>query len=296
MHLIEERNGRLFSLPAKQAKLGYAPLALRILAHLARKPSYPKEIAAALRVHDQLVYYHIRKLEKNGLVTVARREEHGGALAKVYELTAPAFAATFGEPQAVARLPQAGNPFLEPFIKDGVLDGKIVVGSPDPHGPEKARSRDAYYAIDLGLFLGTFLTSAKSSVRLDTDISNENLGGNLILIGGPVINRITNLVNPKMPVRFDERKNIHSLISGKRYASDDAGLVVKMKNPYNENKWMLVIAGKRYSGTRSAILAFLKRFDEIAQGNRHKEKLHAKVVEGIDTDYDGVVDDVRILE
>src|SRR3989344_2403073 len=35
--------------------------------------------------------------------------------------------------------------FLEPFISNGQLDSLIIVGSPDPHGPDKARSRDGYY-------------------------------------------------------------------------------------------------------------------------------------------------------
>ncbi|MBI2972001.1 MAG: S-layer protein [Candidatus Aenigmarchaeota archaeon] len=295
MHVVQEQDGRLYALPTREARF-FSGLAMRIIQHLAKKDSYPKEMAQALKVHEQKVYYHVRKLEKKGIVQVVRREEHGGALAKVYALAAPSFSMVCRELAPAAKVPKSAHAYLEPFIDDGTFNGTIVVGSPDPHGPEKARSRDASYAIDFGVFLGTFLASARASVRLDTEVSKEDLSGNLILIGGPVINRITNLVNPKMPVRFDDRKNIHSLVSGKKYTSDDAGLVVKMKNPYNENAWVLVIAGKRYSGTRSAILAFLDKFDELSTGNRHRNKIHAKVVDGIDTNYDGVVDDVRILE
>ncbi len=166
---------------------------------------------------------------------------------------------------------------------------KIVVGSPDPHGPERARSRDAYYGIDLGIFLGTFLTSASLSVSLDTHMRDYDLKDNLILIGGPVINRVVKNINNKMPVRFDANRNIYSSITKKIYKSGDCGIVVRMQNPFDKSKKILVIAGKRYSGTRAAIISFIKKFDEVSSSD-------AKIVQGIDQDGDGVIDDVRILE
>ena len=110
---------------------------------------------------------------------------------------------------------------------------------------------------------------------------------NLILIGGPVTNRITKKINDKLPIRFDKRKNIYSSLSKKTYRSDDCGLIVKIDNPYNKEKKILIIAGKRNSGTRSAILAFLQKFNELSKSH---------VVEGIDQDSDGVNDFVKILE
>jgi hypothetical protein len=56
-----------------------------------------------------------------------------------------------------------------------------VVGSPDPHGPERARSRDGYYGIDLGLFLGTFLYYVSDfSVKLDTEVTGDDLKKNFL--------------------------------------------------------------------------------------------------------------------
>ena len=49
--------------------------------------------------------------------------------------------------------------FLEPFVKDGKLNSTIIIGSPQSHGPERARSNDGYYAIDIALFLGSFFGS-----------------------------------------------------------------------------------------------------------------------------------------
>jgi DNA-binding transcriptional ArsR family regulator len=259
---------------------------MKILSLLAKKQSYPKEISSQLRENEQKIYYHIRKLKKSGAIKLVRTEEHGGAVAKIYALTAASFVMRFRDFEKTRHVIRQ-NKFFSSFISDGRLKAKIAVGSPDPHGPEKARSRDAYYAVDLGLFIGTFLTNAKASVCLDTDMAD--MKENMIIVGGPVVNRITKAVNERMPIRFDNMKNIYSSLSKKTYKSDDCGMIVKMKNPIDETKELLVIAGKRYSGTRAAILAFLRRFDEIEKRNCH-------VVEGVDADFDGVVDDVRILE
>ena len=62
------------------------------------------------------------------------------------------------------------------------------------------------------------------------------------------------------------------------------------------SKSMLVVAGKRYSGTRAAIVAFLKHFTQIQTGNIHNSKIAAKIVEGVDLDSDGIVDDAEIRE
>ncbi len=286
MLLIEEKNGSLYSLQTKETGFGYSGLAMKILHVLAKKPNYPKEIALALKEHEQKIYYHVRKLEKLGLIKIVKKEERGGSVAKFYALAKPSFCMRFREMEPAKRIIKT-NSWLEPFITDGKLNAKIVVGSPDPHGPEKARSRDASYAIDLGLFFGTFITESEPVVCLDTELAN--MKSNLIVIGGPVVNRITRLVNEKMPVRFDEKKYIYSSLTKKTYRSDDCGIVVKARNPFDDGKKILVIAGRRYSGTRAAILALLKKFDEITEKN-------ARIVEGIDADYDGIIDDVRILE
>jgi len=78
--------------------------------------------------------------------------------------------------------------------------------------------------------------------------------------------------------------------------SDESGLIVKAKSPYNSDKSILVVAGKRYSGTRAAIVAFLRHFKEIQAGNVHNRKINAKVVEGVDLDSDGIIDDAEIRE
>ena len=73
-------------------------------------------------------------------------------------------------------------------------------------------------------------------------------------------------------------------------------MIVKAKSPFNKDKSILVVAGKRFSGTRAAIIAFLKDFKKVTQGNVHNSSILAKVVEGIDLDSDGIIDDIEFRE
>ncbi|MBI1969501.1 S-layer protein, partial [Candidatus Woesearchaeota archaeon] len=255
-----------------------------------------------LKVHEQKIYYHIRNLEKAGTIKLARQENRQGAVANFYSLAEPSFVisfAPFQPTQKIMQLKEEHKKVLEPFIAEGQLNATIIVGSPDPHGPDKARSRDGYYGIDFGLFLGTFLNYVpKLHVKLDTETREEDLQNNLILIGGPITNKIMERFNDSLPIYFDNNQNmnVRSKLTGNLYTSDETGIIVKMKNPLAETKEMLIIAGKRHTGTRAAIIAFLQGFAEITKGNADDQKKIAKVVEGVDLDSDGIVDAVEFRE
>lgn len=307
--IVEQKNGKTFSLATKtlepkQLKVALSPLAWKILKILAEKPSYPKEIGNKLKVNEQKIYYHIRNLEKSGLIEKLKEEKRQGALAKFYTLTDYAFTLLLKpleESQKVFQLKKEYKNFLEPFISDGKLNSLIILGSPEPHGVSKTRAKDGLFATDLGLFLGTFLNyTPEVSTKLDTEVREEDLKNNLILIGGPGVNFITAKVNLKLPIRFERTKDFyssfHSNISGKSYSEEGYGIIVKTKNPFDKTKDILVIAGRRISGTRAAILTFLQKFDEICKGNSYDPKIFAKVVEGIDKNNDGVIDSVEVLE
>ncbi len=307
MNVIKTTKGRTVSLPAKELtpeklKPLTSKLAQKILSLLSKEPLYPKAIAKKLSVNEQKVYYHIRNLERAGVVEVTKSEPVGGSVANFYTLTFPAFVARFGEFKIAPKFQEAKEKpkqFFEPFIEEGSLNAVIIVGSPDPHGPEKARSRDGYYGIDLSLFMGTFLDYIPSlNVKLDTEARSEDLEKNIILIGGPVVNAITERINDKMDIRFVKEDNwkVRSLISGNEYHSDEIGVIIKTRNPFNPRKQLLLVAGKRHAGTRAVIIAFIKHFDEILRGNIFKPGNMAKVVEGIDRDSDSIVDDVEFLE
>lgn len=307
MYIINKTKKGISSLPVKelnhkQIKALSSELAQRILDELAKYPSYPMELAKKLKENEQKIYYHVKNLEKARIIEVTKTEIVQGAKTNYYALTQPAFIIKYKEfrtTQKIAEPDEHQKSFLEPIIEDGQLNAVIIVGSPDPHGPEKARSRDGYYGIDLALFLGTFLNYIPSlNVKLDTEARTEDLEKNIILIGGPVVNTITSKINDKLPLRFDKENNwgIISTISNKTYHADETGIIVKAKNPFNPKKYILLVAGKRHSGTRAVMIALLRHFNEIIKGNKHNNKILAKAVEGIDLDSDGIVDEAEILE
>jgi len=310
--VVEQKNGKTFSmatkiLEPKQLKVALSPLAWKILKMLVEGPNYPKEIGNRLKMNEQKIYYHIRNLEKVGLIENIKEEKKQGALAKFYTLTDYAFTLVLKpleESQKVFQLKKEYKNFLEPFVNDGKLDALIILGSPEPHGVAKARAKDGLFATDLGLFLGTFLNyRPELFTKLDTEVKEDDLKNNLVLIGGPGVNFVTARVNPKLPIKFEKIKDqgnyysgFHSNVSGKNYYEEGYGIIVKTKNPFDKNKDILVIAGRRMAGTRAAILAFLQKFDEICKGNSYDSKVYARIVEGIDKDNDGVIDSVEFLE
>ncbi len=302
---VVEKDGKLTSLASQEAtltqlKAAGSALAQRILAALAERPRYSHELAKLLGVHEQKVYYHVRKLERAGLIEQERREEVGGASAKYYALTAPSFSVLLAKPEPTTRIAAtdpAHERFLQPFISDGKADFLIVVGSPDAHGPLMARAKDGSYAIDLALFLGSFLAERPPLViKLDTEFRKEDWRRNLIVIGGPIVNTVTGRLNPKLPVRFKEDgKTFCSTLTKKEYDSDEIGVIVKAANPFASGKSVLFIAGRRGAGTKAAIIALINHFDELAAAVK-KDGTVARVVEGRDLDSDGVVDDVKFRE
>lgn len=304
MKIIDQKDNKNYSLKTTQIELEDIPnlnndISKKILKLISKKAMYPKQIAKELNVHEQNIYYYIKKLEKSNIIKVEKQENINGTIANFYTTGSDSFFFRFKEFEESSKISEKESDFLKPFILDFKLNSLIVVGSPDPHGPLKARSKDGYFGMDLALFLGSFIGHiSESSVRLDTEISKEELeNNNLIVIGGPIVNRITGLVNKDMPIYYDEeKKGIYSKISKKTYFNDEIGIINKFASPFNKEKKILLIAGLRNSGTKSAILAFLKHFSKVKEGNLYKQKIESKIVEGVDLDSDGRVDDCEFLE
>ncbi len=310
-HIIEQKDGKNLSAAAKilepaKLKSALSPLAWKILQSLSQKPNYPKELGKKLKVHEQKVYYHIRNLEASGLIEKVHEESKLGATAKFFAPTHVAFAILLKpmEPaQKIFSLSKEQKKFLEPFVLDGKINAKIIMGSPEPHGPAKTRAKDGPAAAQFALFLGTFLNhSPPPCVKIDTEVRPEELKENLILIGGPRVNAITQKFNPRLPIKFIEMKHqenffssIYSEFTDKHYTEEE-GMIVKGRNPFAKDKEILVVAGKGNQGTRAALLALLQKFDEVCAGNKKERGAFAKVVDGLDKDNDGIVDAVEILE
>ena len=287
-------------------------LSWKILVTLSEKEMYPLELARKLGVHEQKVYYHMRKLAKAGAIAVVREEEKKGAIAKYYKPVSSAYGVELpNEYKTITKLSLLSmdkqiQEFFREFIRqDGTFEGKIVVGSPTPHGPFRTSARDGHYASYLTFFLGQFAKMPDEfAIKLDVDMKAEKEErNNLILVGGPGTNVLTQEVNENLPIRFNMQPSqdgflLGGLISGetsRAYTADTAGLVAKITNPWDSTKKVIVLAGNKAVGTKACVLA-LTNFWKKTLENYHAEDTFAKVIQGFDLDSDGKVDSIEILE
>jgi predicted transcriptional regulator len=303
MKLIKEEKGKVYALGAKELSFEKVAMlnsdAVKRLLKVLDKAKYPKQLAKELNLHEQNVYYYIRKLESAGIIIPERTEMVQGTMAQYYKLAAPSFFFKVGDFKESSKVMVKESSYLSSFIQEGRLNAIIVVGSPDPHGPMKARSKDGYFGMDLALFLGSFLTYVpESHVRLDTEITEKEMKEhNLIVIGGPIVNKVSGELNKELPIYYNEEKRgVYSKLSKKLYVSEEVGYVNKIRHPMNSEKEVLLLAGMRNAGTKACILAFLKHFEELQKGNQYKAKTQSRVLEGVDLDSDGLVDDCEFLE
>ena len=269
---------------------------LKILESLSQSPKYPAEIAKELKMHVQTVYYHFRLLEKAGVITPGARIEKRGALARKYSFPADALAFVVNEKWKPFTFSKKKPPsFLDGFVNNGFLDAKIIVGSPDPHGPYRARGSELC-ALELSAFLGQYAAFDYPMYYLDTEARDSILKENMFLVGGLKVNTILAKANSHLPIRFDEKTfDVVSKLSGKTY-SENVGIIETIESPFAEGKNVFVIAGRDHHATRVGILAILKKKKELEQGNSFDGTVFAKVAQGFDENGDGIVDTVEILE
>ncbi|MDH5481610.1 MAG: helix-turn-helix domain-containing protein [Candidatus Bathyarchaeota archaeon] len=287
-------------------------LSWNILVMLSEKEMYPLEIAKKLKIHEQKVYYHVRKLAKAGAIIVVREEEKKGAIAKYYRATSPAFGIELPQKyRTVKRLSllsmdEQVQKFFKEFIREnGTFEGKIVVGSPTPHGPFKTSARDGHYASHLTFFLGQFTVMPEEFIiKLDVDMKAEKEEkNNLILVGGPGTNLLTQELNEFLPIRFNMQPSeqgflFGGLVSKKTsnvYTADTAGLIAKIANPWDNSKQIIVLAGNKAVGTKACVLALTNFWRKTLKGYRGEDTF-AAVIQGFDLDGDGKVDSIEILE
>jgi len=307
--LKERRNDRI--LPTrilsdpKTAQLILQPTRWRILSELTDEAKCAKDLAHTFRASEQVICYHLRELEKAGLVSLEKTVKRRGAMAKYYRAEekaiaiVPRSAARINSTQHSEALSESSAKILEAFIAGGHFDGRIVLGSPDAHGIFSSRARCGDRATDLALFIGSLLPITRESVvRLDTELSEHDSKRNLIVVGGPRVNTVTMTLNEFLPITYEltGRNMMISRLSGRSYAGEDEGAIQLIANPNNQQSRALVVAGNSYLGTRAAVLAFIKYTDEIANGNTVNRNVISRVVSGIDLNSDGLVDDVQFLE
>jgi len=296
---------------AQQLKMVLGSESWKILTLLSKKAMYPLEIARQLGVHEQKIYYHIRKLVKAGAISVEREEKKKGAIAKYYRTISPAFGIEFPhgykpiQNVCTLSIDSQLQGFFKEFICDGVFDGKIVVGSPQAHGPFKTSSRDGHYSAHLALFIGQLAKMpTEFAVKLDVDVKAEKEEkNNLILVGGPGTNLLTQEINEYLPIKFIMQSSEQGFLLGglssrktlQVYTSDVSGLIAKIINPWDNTKRIIVLAGNKAVGTKACVLALTNFWKKTLQKYKGEDTF-AVVIQGFDLDGDGKVDSIEVNE
>lgn len=307
-YLLKEEQDRLTYagaqlLTPEQSGIFHDSLRIKILQLLEKKAMYAAEIAVALQLHEQKVYYHINKLVAAGVIEVVERLEIRGTISKKYKPTSMQFCLSLSKQWKDARelfaakKESALEKFFSPFIEQRQFNGLIVVGSPDPHGPNKRRSRDGHYAVDLSLFLGTLCgVPHEFSVMLDVDVNAlQKEKENMIVVGGPVSNMIADAIKEHLPVKFMKEEQWGIVTKRGRYSEESIGILARIPNPFAEGKWILFLAGISANGTKSAVIALTRHYQELLVRFSGQKQWYS-IVNGFDLDGDGRIDSAEVLE
>ncbi|MBI2084187.1 MAG: helix-turn-helix transcriptional regulator [Candidatus Aenigmarchaeota archaeon] len=278
-------------------------LAMKIVKTLAEKPQSAIDISRKLKMHEQKIYYHMRRLERAGIIYTISNEKRHGMVAKIYSIVSPVIAAKLHEKGTEIKdgehteVPTNVLEFFKPFIQAGRFNAKIIIGDPTPHGTYNVGGLDGVHVIDLLLFLGRFISNFDSpNYKLDTEVRENDLKNNMILIGNNKTNSIIDKINSKSYVYFDTQKSsIISKITGDTYKDDRCGIVLKFDNPFDKTKKVMIIGGMRTRGTRAAMIAILKILSNNLLNIKNNENFHY-IVQGMDKDSDMIIDDAVILE
>jgi len=307
-NLIIKKDGKIFSKnivifdePGQIASAS-SDLAWKILQALDKKPMYPNELAKKLKIHEQKIYYHINKMLEAGLIEVVREESRHGAICRFFAPTSKAFGFELENGEIEIKMsknninPQLKDFFYE-FIKDGIFDGSIVVGSPVPHGPYLTIAKDGHFAAQLGMFLGNFCSlTNRFIIKLDTEVKAEkSYKRNMILIGGPVTNMVFADLNENLKKRFEWKRSWIITSDKNNYGGESDALIAKITNPWDNTKKIIIFAGAHRQATKSCIIAMTQHYEKILR-NFNKNKDFYIIIRGLDKDGDGKIDDVDILE
>ncbi len=305
-YVVKERNNRLIYSDAaildspESLSIVSHPTRLKLLMVLSKETMYPAELAKKLSMHEQKVYYHIKQLQNAGMIEIVEKKEIRGTIAKKFRTKSLNFAVCLSKEwsnieKLVTKRDNPLEKFLDPFVKDGSINCSIIVGSPDPHGPYKARTRDGHYAIDLALLFGQCGDiNNKFTTKLDVDVSLKD-SEHMVIVGGPVTNLVSSKINEFLPVHFSDSKPWGLESPTEKYTEESIGVICRIPNPFDKEKYILFLAGISSIGTKAAVIAFTQYTDEIIS-NYEPGIEWFRVVQGYDLDGDGRIDSIEIIE
>lgn len=291
--------------PPRKMNIFNSDLSLQIINELVKEPGCAMDLARKMGQHEQKIYYHLRKMENVGIIRMTGTEKRYGMSAKIYSVVSPVISTKlFDDGHEIEKKNRHSlledknvQEFLSPFIKNGNLNATVVIGDPYSHGRFDKSSHEGPYAFDIAMFFGGLLKEFRyPHYKLDTEVTGADLKGNLILIGNQKSNVIIDKINDKLPIYFDTEKDfkVVSRETKKSYNDPRVGVVMKINNPSNPKKKILVLGGIGSRGSRSVAIAFTENMKKITErSNNGNVKM---IVKGFDRSGDRIIDDIEILE
>jgi len=223
---------------------------------------YAKQIALKLNLSESKVHYHLNLLRNAGLIISLGEKKVNRGKVKLFGLLAHNFTFSIKQNALLQKTSVFNEIIREKYCPDEIFIGKIIVGAAEPHGKFDALSRDGYLAGDLCWYLGSHLPIQQlpySPFFVMTDsnykIKSPQIKDNLILIGGPITNILTETLNShlkrKFGVYFLENRLVYQ---NKEFAEPSHGIISIIRE---NDKWILILAGVRSLGTQAAIHAII---------------------------------------
>lgn len=162
-------------------------------------------------------------------------------------------------------------------LDDGVKEGEIIIvygtQNPDKNGVDYDRETAEIVKYYLQRFYSQWMGEVKVEIKSDMEITKEDLEKDMILIGGPLSNKVVDQLDEDFPLRFvlsngtwileknAEFENVRTFLitdpyikeiefAEKTYSSPFTSVIMAIRNPYREDNYIIWIAGADRYGTR----------------------------------------------
>ncbi len=230
-----------------------------------QKSSYAKQLAISLKVSESKIHYHLAQLRQAGLIEFQGVRSIKQGRAKLLRPVATDFILTLLNDKSNLDESVYNKLIFPRFCTSHSFEARIIVGSSVPHGHYDAISRDGHLVGELCWYLGSHLASTVQtpvSELVITDleyISKKSLPPkNLILIGGHITNDLTAYYNKTLKQKFNVYFTENKIVSeNDEFSEPSQALIAVFRNPHHTNKWVLILAGVRSLGTKSAIYSIV---------------------------------------
>ena len=172
----------------------------------------------------------------------------------------------------------------KPFLNDNIVN---VVLTTRPGPLERSTPRISFNEMQAYANINKTLSNINiSTIPVSSEMTTkEHLDKNLIILGGPIANKVTEnfwpLISKQLPFYFDQEKM--TIIAGQReYCPQldennilikDYGIIMRLLNPYNNNKYIVLAMGCHGFSTHGLInmMVEIKSAKKLIKATKNKD-------------------------